>query len=147
MYNPKIAYWLCLPRVTDELKDSILEKFAQLEKFYDKNKGKLLYEIKGDTPKSILEELLKPYNTGTVFVTNPEYFQKVQERLDNYFCDLHMGTINHTDDTEEDKAYERLFNQFRFFLGHDIPRLCTCINDWHERTDIWKDIFSATTIN
>lgn len=133
---------LCLPHYREESRESILESFAKIKKFYDKNKGKLLHKIEGDSPKEILEDLLEPFLEGNVFEDHRDYYQVILFRFNRYFKKLHEGTIEHMGNTEEDITYNRLFDQFRANLVNVVPLLCESTEIWYERTQLWEEKYS-----
>jgi len=133
---------LCLPSVTEESRESIVEVFDKVQEFYRKNRGKLLHEIDGDTPKAILEDFLGPHSEGTAFEDNRDHYRNVLGRFNRYFNKLHMGTIDHMGDTPEDRAYERLFNQFRFNLLNTVQLALESIDIWYDRTHKWETKYS-----
>lgn len=149
MADLTFAAMICKPSSTNELKESIIESFDRAQCFYKKNRGKLFYEIDGDTPKAILEDFLRPYYAGTAFSGHREHYRNVLTRFNSYFDKLHMGTIDcfeaETDrgfETEDIRAYNRLFNQFRGSLLNLVQTTAESIDIWYERTGLWDCQYS-----
>ncbi len=149
---------VCMPHYTNQLKESITKSFGKAERFYRKNRGKLLYEIGGDTPKAILKDFLRPYHEGTAFSCHREHYRNVLDRFNSYFDRLYQGTLNHLGERqdiimhshsigellsgcsrkeEEDRSYDRLFNQFRFILLNLVQTTAESIDIWYKRTELW----------
>lgn len=144
MADLTFAAMVCKPSCTNELKESIIESFGKAQRFYKKNRGKLLYEIDCDTPKAILEDFLRPYFDGTAFSRHREHYKNVLTRFNSYFDKLHMGTIDCFEaevdrgfETEDIRTYNRLFNQFRGTLLNLVQLTAESIDIWYERTELW----------
>jgi len=113
-----------------------------MAKFHKKNRGKLLYVIDGDSPKKILEDLLGPYHEKTVFKDHRDHYSSIYNRINNYFAALHSETIQHM--SGDDRAFDRLFDQFRSILIDKVPLICESIELWYKRAEQYrKETFSV----
>ena len=135
-----LEFSLSQPPVTKEWKMDILKALEEVRIFYEKNKGKLLFSINGDTPKAILEDLLRPHIENSVFEGHQEHYRNVNQRFQTYFNKLLWGTIHHLGETPEDRTYNRLVNQFRRSRSvlRKVPLIAETIDLWYERTALYN---------
>lgn len=71
-----------------------------------------------------------------------EHYSNVLMRFNLYFHKLHIAGINHLGDTKEDRAYDRLFNQFRASLINLVKLTAESIDIWYKRTNLWESKYS-----
>lgn len=147
---------LCHPIRTKNLRRDILESVDEVEEiykevdgFFQKKENFFGFEICGDTPIKILEDILKPFRQGNAFGQKENYFKIVSSRLNNYFNALHHGTIDSFvgkgRDGENGDEYDKLFNIFRFKIMTEVEMLCGAMLIWYERTEKWKKRYSRFT--
>ena len=136
---------LCLPSVTEDLKQSILEQFVKIKQNYDSNNSYSKYDefrYNNLTIKNIIEELLKYYMMNKPFEIDESYYERILRDYIDYFNAVQRDTINHMNNTEKSQLQEELFNLLRFKFSTLIQLTLDSIIIWYKRTNLWNTKYS-----
>lgn len=130
--------FVCHPRYTDDLQNSINTALKELWGFYCFNKNKMDYLIGNDNLKDIVWDFLQPWVENKVFDGQRETYQQVVERYDRYFTQTHGETIFYIDDTLEGRRHEEVFDIMRADLDTKLALIGQSIIQWYDRTARWN---------
>jgi len=136
---------LCLPSVTNDLKQSILEQFAKIKQKYDLNNSYLKYEefkYNNLTIKNILEDLLKYYLMDKPFAVDETYYELILRNYLNYFYAVQKDSINYLNSSSKTDLHLELFNLLRFEFFTLIQLTLDSIIIWYKRTNLWNTKYS-----